>query len=227
MKTSSRTWYPYLTILIACTCQSPAAVVINNLTSGTQSFSESLSGPDGQDFFGDPYADHEIAFSFTTGSLDSQLVELAFVASIGGNGTSPIQLELSTGGSVPGGTNPTIIGAATPSGPTPITQLLTLNPGSPTLLLANTQYWLHFTVPVGNDVYSIHNTNTPTLAPGWTLGTTWRTEPGVPWEEINSNLFPRFRMTVVESVPEPGSLLLGVTGAFLLFKRSRCQSPQA
>ena len=213
-----------LTSLLAFACQSPAAVVvINNLASGTQSFAESLSGPDGQDFFGDPFADHEIAFSFTTGSVNSLLTELAFVASIGGDGTSPIRLDLSLGSTAPGGTNPNIIGAATPSGSTPITQLLTVTPGSSVLLLANTQYWLLFTVPVGNDVYSIHNTNTPTLAPGWSLGTTWRTEPGVPWEEINSSLFPRVRMTVEESIPEPSALVFSTSSLLLLFRRKRRQ----
>jgi hypothetical protein len=222
MKTLPLTTLAALCFFLAPVHGTHAAVtVINNLATGSQSFSESLSGPDGQDFFGDPYADHEIAFSFTTGGLDSTLTELAFVASIGGNGTSPIRFELSTGSAVPGGTNPVIIGHATPAGPTPITQLLLVNPLSPTLLAANTTYWLHLTVPAGNDVYSIVNTNTPTLAPGWNLGTTWRTEPGVPWEEINSTLLPKIRMTVVESVPEPQTFLLGACGLLFLFRRKR------
>jgi len=210
-----------LTSLLAFACGSPAAVVINNLPFGTQGFAESLSGPDGQDFFGDPYADHEIAFSFTTGNADATLTEIAFIASIGGNGTSPIQLELSTGSSVPGGVNPVIFGSALPSGPTPITQQLTVTPGSPAQLLANTQYWIRMTVPSGNDVYSIQNTNTPVLAPGWSLGTTWRTEPGIPWEEISSNLFPRVRFTAVEAVPEPATLLISSSSLLLLFRRRR------
>ncbi|OYV06070.1 MAG: hypothetical protein CFE26_08315, partial [Verrucomicrobiales bacterium VVV1] len=210
--------------LIALSSQAHAAVVINNLPFGTQGFAESLSGPDGQDFFGDPFADHEIAFSFTTGNADATLTEIAFLVSISSNGTSPIQLELSTGNSAPGGTNPIIFGAATPSGPTPVSQILTVNPGSPAQLQANTQYWIRMTVPVGTDLYALQNTNTPTLAPGWSLGTTWRTEPGVPWEEINSNLFPRVRLTAVEAVPEPGTLLLSSGGLLLLFRRKRPMS---
>ncbi len=210
-----------LASLLVLACESTATVVINNLPFGTQGFAESLSGPDGQDFFGDPFDNREIAFSFTTGSVDATLTEVAFLASVGGNGTSPIQLEISTGGSAPGGTNPIIFGAATPSGPTPVTQLLTVTPGSPALLLANTQYWMRFTVPVGNDVYSIQNTNTPTLSSGWTLGTTWRSEQGLPWEEINSILSPRVRFTATEAVPEPGTLLISTSSLLLLFRRKR------
>ena len=121
MKTHPRALILSLASLLAVASESNATVVINNLPFGSQGFAESLSGPDGQDFFGDPFADHEIAFSFTTGSVDATLTEIAFLASISGNGTSPIQLELSTGGSAPGGTNPIAFGSATPSGPTPVT----------------------------------------------------------------------------------------------------------
>lgn len=224
MKSSPRALILGLASLLAFACESTATIVINNLPFGTQGFAESLSGPDGQDFFGDPYADHEIAFSFTTGNADATLTEVAFLASIGGNGTSPIQLEISTGSSVPGGSNPFVFGSATPTGSSPVTQLLTVTPGSPAQLLANTQYWMRFTVPVGNDVYSIQNTNTPTLAPGWSLGTTWRSEPGIPWEEINSTLSPRVRFTAVEAVPEPGTLLISTSGLLLLFRRKRSSS---
>lgn len=206
-----------LTFASAC----PAAVVINNLPFGTQGFSESLSGPDGQDFFGDPYINREIAFSFTTGIANAILTEVAFLTSVGGNGTSPIKLELSTGGIAPGGSSPIVFGSATPTGSTPITQLLTITPGAPVQLLANTQYWFHFTVPVGTDVYTILNTNTPVLTNGWSLGTTWRSEEGMPWEEINSTLSPRVRLTTIETVPEPGALLLGSVSLILLFRRNR------
>lgn len=210
-----------LASLLSVTSESLATVVINNLPFGTQGFAESLSGPDGQDFFGDPFTDHEVAFSFTTGSVDATLTEIAFLASISGNGTSPIQLELSTGSAAPGGTNTIVFGSATPSGPTPVTQLLTVTAGSPAMLLASTQYWIRFTVPVGTDLYSIQNTNTPILSTGWSLGTTWRSEPGVPWEEISSVLSPRVRLTAVEAVPEPGTLLISSTGLLLLLRRKR------
>jgi hypothetical protein len=221
MNLPPRALFLSLASLLAFACEAPAAVVINNLPFGTQGFAESLSGPNGQDFFGDPYADHGIAFSFTTGNADATLTEIAFLVSIGNTGTSAIELELSTGNSVPGGTNPFIFGAATPSGPSPVTQLLTVTPGSPAQLLANTQYWIRFNIPVGTDLYSIQNTNTPALAPGWSLGTTWRTEPGIPWEEINSTLYPRVRFTAVEAVPEPTTLLISTSSLLLLFRRKR------
>lgn len=210
-----------LASLLATVCACPAAVVIDNLPFGTQGFSESLSGPDGQDFFGAPYLNREIAFSFTTGVANAELTEVSFLASVSGNGTSPIQLELSTGGTAPGGTMPFVFGSATPAGPTPVTQLLTIIAASPVQLLANTQYWFRFTVPVGTDLYSIQNTNTPVLTNGWTLGTTWRSEEGLPWEEINSILSPRVRLTATESIPEPGALLFGTAGLIVLFRRNR------
>lgn len=225
MKLPPRALILSLASLLAFACESTATVVINNLPFGTQGFAESLSGPDGQDFFGDPFDNREIAFSFTTGGVDATLTEVAFLASVGGNGTSPIQLELSTGGAAPGGTNPVIFGAATPTGSVPVTQLLTVTPGSPVQLLANTQYWMRFTVPVGTDVYSIQNTNTPTLTTGWSLGTTWRSEQGLPWEEINSALSPRVRLTAVEAVPEPGTLLISTSSLLLLFRRKRSSNP--
>ena len=206
---------------LALACDSPAAVVIDNLPFGTQGFAESLSGPDGQDFFGDPFANREVAFSFTTGIANAELTDVAFLASISSNGTSPIQLTLSTGGSAPGGTGAVIFGSATPTGPTPVTQLLTVTPASPAQLLANTQYWIRFTVPAGTDLYSIQNTNTPVLTNGWSLGTTWRSEDGLPWEEINSILSPRVRLTATEAVPEPAPLLFSTFGLALLFRRNR------
>lgn len=221
MKTHPHALILGLGSLLTFACACPAAVVINNLPFGSQGFSESLSGPDGQDFFGDPYVDREIAFSFTTGIANASLTEVAFLTSVGGNGTSPIQLELSTGSTAPGGTTPLVFGAATPTGSIPVTQLLTITPGSPVQLLANTQYWFRFTVPVGTDVYTILNTNTPVLTNGWSLGTTWRSAEGMPWEEINSTLSPRVRITAIEAVPEPGTLLLGATSLILLFRRSR------
>lgn len=208
-------------MFLALSCPSKSAVVINNLPLGSQGFAESLSGPDGQDFFGDPFVDREIAFSFTTGNADATLTEIAFLVSISSSGTSPIQLELSTGNSAPGGTNPVIFGAATPFGSTPVSQLLTVSPGSPAQLQANTQYWIRFTVPLGTDLYAIQNTNTPSLSPGWSLGSTWRTEPGIPWEEISSTLYPRVRLTAVEAVPEPGTLLISSGCLLLLFRRKR------
>lgn len=221
MKTHHHTLILGIAGLLAVGGAASAAVVINNLPFGTQGFAESLSGPDGQDFFGDPFANREVAFSFTTGIAAAELTEVSFLASVSGGGTSPIQLELSTGGTAPGGTIPLVFGDATPTGPTPVTQLLTVAPAVPAQLLANTQYWIRFTVPVGTDLYSIQNTNTPVLTNGWSLGTTWRSEEGMPWEEINSGLSPRVRLTATETIPEPGTLLCCAASLAFLLRRNR------
>ena len=217
MKTKLRSLLLAPLILAAPATQ--AAVVINNLTGGTQAYSESLSGPDGVDDFGDPYNDHEIAFSFTTGTTTVNLTEIAFLAFVVGGSTSPIQLSLSTGTTAPGGTNPLVLGSVTPSGPA-FYQTLALTPSSLVTLAANTQYWVHFTVPAGPDIYTIPNANLPVVDPEWTLGTTLRSDPFTAWEEINTILHPRVRITV-DAVPEPSALLLGGCASLCLIARRK------
>ncbi len=206
--------------LALSTLVSPAAVVVNNLSGGTQGFSESLSGPDGLDDFGFPYQNHEIAFSFTTSSATVNLTEIAFLASISGSGLSPIRLALGTGPSAPGGANPVVLGSVTPGGNVPITQLLTVTPTSLVTLAAHTTYWIHFTVPSGPDVYTVLSANQPVVEPGWTLGTTWRSDEYTPWEEINTILHPRVRLTV-QAVPEPSTVFLGSAAAAICAVRRR------
>lgn len=206
--------------LLLAPSASPAAVVINNLSGGTQGFSESLSGPDGLDDFGFPFQNHEIAFSFTTSSATVNLTEIAFLASIGGAGLSPIRLTLSAGASAPGGTAPVVLGSVTPGGNVPITQLLSVSPSSLVTLAANTTYWVHFTVPSGPDIYTVLSANQPVVEPGWSLGTTWRTDEFTPWEEINSILHPRVRLTV-QAVPEASSFLIASLSAVLAISMRR------
>lgn len=208
-------------LLVACSAPCRAAYVINNLTGGTQSYSESLSGPDGLDDFGFPFDNREIAFSFTTGTAAVYLTEISFVSSIAGfTNSSPIQLALSTGSNAPGGINPLVVGTVSHSGLSPITQTLTLVPGVTPVLQANTLYWLHFTVPSGSNVYTVHNANSPVVDPGWSLGTTWRSEPFTNWEEISPTLFPRVRLGV-EVVPEPSALLSASLGFLVLLRRRK------
>lgn len=194
------------------------AVVIDNLATGTQSYSASISGPEAPGFFFGTFEDREVAFSFTTGSTAVYLTELTFVIAIGNSFRDPIQLTMSTGASVPGGVGPVVLGSVTPA-TSPTSQTLTLNPTVPPLLSASTLYWIHVTVPAGKAIYSFANTNTPVIEPGWSLGTTWEQSPLSSWSELTSGPRARIRMTV-DPIPEPGAaLLLGSLGAIVLVKR--------
>lgn len=208
-------------LLVASSAPCRAAHVIDNLTGGTQAYSESLSGPDGLDDFGFPFENREIAFSFTTGSTAVYLTEISFVSSIAGfTNSSPIQLALSTGSNAPGGINPLVLGTVSHAGLSPITQTLTLVPGMAPVLQANTLHWVHFTVPSGSNIYTVLNANSPVVDPEWSLGTTWRSDPFTVWEEINPTLFPRVRLGV-EVVPEPSALLSASFGFVLLLRRRK------
>ena len=207
-------------VLLAAHSAKAAVVVIDNLASGTQSFSASLSGPTATGFFGGPFADREVAFSFVTGSTASVLTELMFVANLGNANLDPIQLTLSTGASVPGGTNPVILGSVAPAQSTPTSQTMTITPTVPPPLAANTQYWVHFTVPSGGSIYTITSTNTPTYAPGWLLESIWYNAPNSSWIDVTSGPVARIRMSV-ESVPEPESAVLGALACALFFRRRR------
>ncbi len=208
-------------VLAATVTSSSAAVVIDNLSLGTQSFSQTLSGPTATGFFfNNPMPDREVAFTFTTGGLNVYLTELSFGVAIGKAILDPIRLTLSKGSTVPGGTNPQILGEVTSPSSTPTNQILTLIPSLQVLLEANTQYWMHVTVPNGAAVYSFVNTNNQSLAPGWTLGNTWSQSPISPWSELTSGPQARIRMSV-EAVPEPHAVLLGGVGCLLLLRRRR------
>lgn len=208
-------------VLAATSLHSTAAIVIDNLSLGTQSFSQTLSGPTATGFFiNNPMPDREVAFTFTTAGIDVFLTELAFGIAIGKPILEPIRLTLSKGSSVPGGVDPMIIGEVTPPSTSPSNQILTLLPSMQVMLEANTQYWMRVTVPTGAAVYSFVNTNNQNLAPGWTLGNSWSQNPQSPWSELTSGPQARIRMTV-EAVPEPTAALLGSVGALLLLRRRR------
>lgn len=221
MKHSPVRFVPLAALFLVAGITSHAAVAINNLTIGTQSSSQSLSGPLATSgFFGSPFPDRQVAFSFTTGNSQYHLNQLEFAIAIGGGSLAPILATLSNGSTVPGGLNPIILGSVTPSSSTPINQILAIAPNIAPLLEANTLYWIHYTVPAGNALYSIANTNTPTLDPGWSLGNSWSRTPTSPWTELDSGPVPRIRMTVT-SVPEPACSLLGSIGFLLLLRRKR------
>ncbi|OYV06069.1 MAG: hypothetical protein CFE26_08310 [Verrucomicrobiales bacterium VVV1] len=203
--------------ILAATGFSNAAVVIDNLAAGTQSFSLSVSGPTATGFLGGSFADREVAFSFSTGAYDTTLNKIEFYIAIGKPILSPIQMTLSTGSSVPGGIDPVVLGSVTPASTSPTVQLLEITPVIPASLTANTLYWIHVTVPSGGAVYSFANTDTPQIESGWSLGNTWSRTPSSSWSELSSGPVARIRLTV----PEPSSALLGGLGLLLLLKRKR------
>lgn len=221
MKTTIVRLTRVITLLIATSFASDAAVSINNLAVGTQSSSQSLSGPLATSgFFGNPFPDRQVAFSFTTGNSQYYLNNLEFAIAIGGGTLAPIMATLSTGTLVPGGINPITLGTVTPASSSPTNQVLSIIPANAPLLEANTLYWIHYTVPAGNALYSIANSNAPIVEPEWTLGTSWSSTPISPWFELNSGPVPRIRMTVTP-IPEPATSLLGGIGFLLLLRRQR------
>jgi len=210
-----------LVAFLATALTSRGAVVIDNLTIGSQSSSQSLSGPSAvSGFFGAPFPDREVAFSFLTGNSQYQLNSLEFAVAIGGGSLSPIMVTLSTGTLAPGGINPFSLGMVAPTSNSPTNQILAIVPTTATILEANTLYWIHYTVPTGNALYSIANSNTPTVDPEWTLGNSWSRTPTSPWSELDSGPVPRIRMTVTP-IPEPAASLLGGIGCLLLLRRRR------
>jgi hypothetical protein len=221
MKLPFRRFIPPAASLLLTCATAGAAVTIDNIAVGTQSSSQSLSGPLATSgFFGAPFPDRQVAFSFTTGNSQYYLHSLEFAMAIGGGSLSPIVATLSTGFAVPGGINPITLGSVAPASSSPTSQILTIAPTIAPLLEANTLYWIHYTVPTGNALYSIANSNAPNVDPEWTLGNSWSRTPTTPWSELDSGPVPRIRMTVT-SVPEPGCALLGSLGVFLLLRRKR------
>lgn len=207
-----------LILLLLAPALSPGAVVIDNFGTGTQGFAHSLSGPTAVGFFGFPFADREVAFSFTTGPEEVWMTKLEFAINVTSN-ASAIQLELSTGSAVPGGVDPVVIGSVAPASNIPTSQTLSISPLGGVHLEASTLYWIHLTVPSGSGNYSFSNNNVPVVEPGWSLGNTWsRTGTSGVWSELNSGPQARIRMTVV---PEPGVALLGSAGLLLVLRRRR------
>lgn len=200
---------------------SDAALVINNLVPGTQGFAASLSGPTAGDFFA-PFENRQFAFSFTTGLDTVTVTDFTFSINMGDAFLSPIQVTLSTGTVVPGGTGSMTLGSVAPLAPTPIGQLLTITPASTITLQPSTEYWAHLTVPTGSAIYAVNNSNAPILASGWALGNSWYYDPdfGGSWTEITSG--PQARVSLnVQTVPEPTTAMLGCLGALLVCRRRR------
>lgn len=194
------------------------AVVIDNLAAGSQGFAASISGPSAVGFLGFPFANREIAFSFTSGPDLVRLTQFDFMVNITSN-ASPIQVMLSTGSGVPGGNDPVLVGSAAPASTSPTTQTLTIVPAGSVFLQPGTLYWLHLTVPTGSGNYSFNNSNAPVVDPSWSLGNTWsRSSSTGAWSEITSGPQARVRLTVV---PEPSALLLGSCGLLLALRRRR------
>ena len=194
-----------------------AAVVIDNLNSTTNGFSTGLTGPVGNGILGAP-RESETAFTFTTGPDADALVSLESVVSIV-NSATPFVATLSTGPSVPGGTNSITIGSASPSGTFGSITTVTLTPTVPIPLAANTTYWVHYTVPTGNGWYGILHAESPTTQLDFTLGTSWSKTILSPWSDITPQA--RVRITTVNPVPEPAISLLGSIGTLLLLRRRR------
>ncbi len=208
-------------LLLGSVCHA-ATLAINNLSGGNQGFAASLSGPTASFGFFGTFEDRQVAFNFVSGPDNVHLTQLRFSINVGDVAIDPIQATLSTGSSVAGGINPINIGSVGPLAPTPVGQLLTLAPAAPIMLSANTNYWVHFTVPTGSAIYTINNGNAPVVAPGWTLGNTWYYAPdfGGSWTEVTSGPQARVELTV-EAVPEPSTPLLGLVAAGMVLRRRR------
>lgn len=208
-----------LAVLLVPTSPLSAAVVIDNLTAGTQGFSTGMTGPDANigGFFQIP--NNQSAFQFTTGGISDTLLTLEAVINVVDN-SSPILATISTGASVPGGTNPQTIGNVAPvvgSG----TTIVTFTPAAPIALAANTTYWVHFTVPTGEGYYSLLNSDAPVENQGWDLLNTWNLPTMGGWNEITSGPQARVRITTSSVVPEPSVVLLSAFGTLALLRRRR------
>lgn len=197
--------------------QARAVVVIDNLTAGTNNFASNVSGPVGVGIFAPP-PNRESAFSFVTSSYGSYLDLFELSVNVSNNSVG-LRATLSTGSSVPGGTGSTLIGTVAPASTTPVTQILTFAPASTILLTASTRYWIHLTVASGSGSYSINNTTSQIIEPGWSLENTHYLDPGG-WNEVTSGPQARMRLTVTP-VPEPSASLLGGLGLLFLLRRRR------
>jgi hypothetical protein len=211
-------------LLSVCSCllfslnTRAAIAVIDNLGPGTQGFAASISGPVATDFFGGPFEDREVAFSFTSGVSLVAVSELIFVSNLAGSPSfNPIQATLSNGLSAPGGQNLITLGSVAPTSGSPATQMFTITPSSPVPLAPNTTYWIHLTIPTGDAIYTMNNSNAPVLASGWSLNNTWYYSPGDVWTEVSSGPQARVKLSVVP-IPEPSLVWMGLL-APVIFRR--------
>ena len=205
--------------LIICVALAPltssAVVVIDNLANGTQGFSTGVTSPDLTGIFSAP--NNQTAFTVTTGPAGGTLTSIDLVIAVANNDT-PMIATISTGASVPGGTNPVTFDTVTPAASAGITTITFSNVG--VALDPSTTYWFHFTVASGQGSYSILNTNTPQEFAGWDLGNTWSLPTIGGWNEITSGPQARAQFNIAP-VPEPASSLLGGIATLLLLRRRR------
>lgn len=200
-----------------------AALVIDSF-SGSTSGAASASGPTAAFFGFSPFPDREAAFTFTTGNGDTYLDQLQISVTIGDN-SSPLSASLSTGPSAPGGNNVVQLGTFSAT-PTPTIQVATFTQTPSTILLtANTEYWVHLTVPTGGGIYTMTFSDTPSYANGFSLGDTWAYTPtsGLPptgWNQDGTSGVARIRLNVT-NVPEPTVALLSGLGVLALLRRRR------
>ena len=208
-----KTMICFLLAVTACR----GAVVIDNLNSTTNGFSTGLTGPTAgiPPFFSIP--NHQTAFSFTTGPAADGLVSVQVAITVANN-SSAIAATLSTGSAVPGGGSPVSLGSVTPSATSGSTTI-TFTPGAAVPLAANTEYWVHLTVPAGGGYYGVLHAEGPAEALGFELGSSWQFTPSGGWVDISPQV--RARITTEAVIPEPGVTLAGGLGVLLLFRRRR------
>jgi hypothetical protein len=202
-----------------------AVLVIDNFGTSIGG-SAAASGPTAAFFGGlSPFPDREAAFNFTTGGSNAYLNELQIILAVG-DASSPMVATLSTGASVPGGTNPVALGTFAPVSALPTIQTATFTQTPSTILLtANTEYWVHLTVPTGAGIYTMSFSDTPTYSNGYALDEAWGYTPasGIPptgWNLDGTSGVARIRLDVTP-VPEPTAALLCGLGAIVLLHGRR------
>lgn len=201
------------------------AVLVIDSFSGSTSGTAAASGPTAAFFGFDPFPDREAALTFTTGSSAAYLDELRLSLSIGDN-SSALFASLSTGASAPGGTGTIPLGSFSPGGGGPTIQTASFTPAPNSLLLAaNTEYWIHLTVPTGGGIYALTFSDTPSSSGGFSQDETWAFTPtgSLPptgWNLDSTSGVARMQLEVTP-VPEPAVAWLGGLGAFLMLRRRR------
>lgn len=203
-------------ILLATAPHLPAVLVIDNLDSGPNAFASSVTGPTAFIPFSSNLPNRRAAFTFTTPSYNSELAELRAVFNVNVLG-SPIEAILSTGPTVPGGTNPISLASVTPAA-IANGQILDFTPTVAVALAANTQYWIDFVATSGGGIYTLANTDAPLVESGWTFGASYQYNTASGWSDLSPGMQARVSLDVI---PEAHSFLL-VVGSMSLLLRRQC-----